>query len=329
MGLSKYIELHAHLDGAITVDIAKELANLQNINLNASSDNELLNMLSVPDTCNSLNDFLKCFALPLTLLQTEKAITKAVYLVLEDMKKDGVVYAELRFAPQLHTKRGLTQKSVIEAAIKGLQQSNIPANIILCCMRGDNNDKENDITVELAHKMLTNHKGVVGVDLAGAEGLYPTSNYKKLFEKANNYGIPFTIHAGEADGIDSVITAVNMGARRIGHGVRIAGNEEVIKLIADKKICLEMCPTSNQMTKAVDNMKDYPIIDFLNKGIKVTVNTDDSAIERTKLSKEFAYLERELGLTKNQEITIFNNAIESAFTTDDIKQELKKLVKNP
>ncbi len=322
----KFIELHAHLDGSITPRIAKELASLQNIKLNADNDKQLLNMLSVPDTCNSLNDFLMCFELPLTLLQTEQAISRAVYLVLEDMRKDGVVYAEIRFAPQLHTRCGLTQKMAVEAVIKGIRNSSIPANAILCCMRGDDNDSENDMTVEIAKDMLVKHGGVVAIDLAGAEGLYPTSKYKKLFEKASKYGIPFTIHAGEADGVESVIEAINMGACRIGHGVRMAGNEEVMKLIADKKICVEMCPTSNKITKAISDMKDYPIIDFLNRGIKVTVNTDDSAIERTTLSNEFKYLEKEFGLTRRQEIEIFNNAVDGAFTTDIIKEELKKLI---
>lgn len=326
MRINKYIELHAHLDGAITVDIAKELSKLQDIKLNANNDEQLLNMLSVPSTCNSLNDFLKCFDLPLTLLQTEKAITTAVYRVLENMRKDNVVYAELRFAPQLHTKCGLTQSMAVKAAIKGIEKASIPANIILCCMRGDNNDTENNTTVEIAHDMLTKHGGVVALDLAGAEGLYPTSKYTKIFEKANKYGIPFTIHAGEADGVESVISAIDMGAVRIGHGVRIAGNEEVMKMIADKKIYLEMCPTSNKITKAIQDMRDYPIIDFLNKGIKVTVNTDDSAIERTTLSDEFRYLEKEFGLSKKQELDIFNNSIEAAFTTQEIKEKLKKII---
>ena len=99
-----------------------------------------------------------------------------------------------------------------------------------------------------------------------------------------------------------------------------------MKMIADKKIYLEMCPTSNKITKAIQDMRDYPIIDFLNKGIKVTVNTDDSAIERTTLSDEFRYLEKEFGLTKKQELDIFNNSIEAAFTTQEIKEKLKKII---
>ena len=225
VSMNKYIELHAHIDGAITVDIAKKLAKLQNVTLEAKNDEELCSMLTVSDDCESLNDFLKCFELPLKLLQTKEGLSEAVYLILEDMRKNNVIYAELRFAPQLHTQQGMTQKMAIEAALDGIKRALIPANLILCCMRGDGNEEQNDLTVELAHKYLVKDGGVVAVDLAGAESLYPNTSYKKLFKKVSEYGIPFTIHAGEADGAGSVMEAVNMGAARIGHGVRIAGNK--------------------------------------------------------------------------------------------------------
>ncbi len=328
---NKYIDLHAHLDGSITVDIAKKLAGMQKIKLPAGSDEKLIDMLSVPETCQNLNDFLRCFELPGSLLQTKEAISESVYLVLETMKKDGVVYAELRFAPQLHKRSGLTQEEVILAAAGGLKRArgelDMPANLILCCMRGKGNEDENNETIELAHKYLVKDGGVVAVDLAGAEALFPTKDYVALFAKAEKYGIPITIHAGEADGADSVKAAIEMGAVRIGHGVRIDGNEEIMRLVKDKGIYLEMCPTSNRQTKAVEDMKKYPFMKFFERGIKVTINTDDMAIERTSLSKEFRYMEEEFGLTPQQEQTILVNSIDAAFTTDEIKEMLKRDIK--
>lgn len=318
----KYIDLHAHLDGSITVDIAKKLAELQNISLPSKNDNELLNLLSVPESCENLNDFLKCFDLPLTLLQTKEGLTEAVYLVLENMKSDGVVYAEIRFAPQLHTKKGLSQEEAVLAAVEGLKKSSIPTNLILCCMRGEGNEKENDITIELAKKYLVKDGGVVAVDLAGAEALFPNGKYTELFKKANEYKIPITIHAGEALGEESVISAIQMGAVRIGHGVR--SGEKALKAILEKGIFLEMCPTSNRQTKAVENMDSYPLLKFLDLGVKATVNTDDMAIEGTTLSKEFKYLEEKFGLTPKQEKILLSNAVDAAFTNDEEKEKLRK-----
>ena len=150
-----YIDLHAHLDGCITVDIAKKLAALQQITLPAATDEELLSLLSVPDTCENLNDFLKCFDLPLSLLQTEEALEEAVYLILSEMRKDGVIYAEIRFAPQFHTQKGMTQETAIQSALRGLKKSPIPGNLILCCMRGSSNQQENMETLDLARRYLT------------------------------------------------------------------------------------------------------------------------------------------------------------------------------
>ena len=296
-----YIDLHAHLDGSVTVDIAKKLAALQNIALPTDNDEELLALLSVPDSCESLNDFLQCFELPGRLMQTPEGLQNAVTLVLENMAQDGVIYAELRFAPQFHTLGGMTQEQAVQAAVAGLKNAPIPGNLILCCMRGEGNEKANEETLALAKKYLVKDHGVTAMDLAGAEALFPTVNYLGLFEEAKEAGIPYTIHAGEADGPESVRTAIQTGTKRIGHGVRSMEDEAVMELIREKGITLEMCPTSNRQTHAILDMKQYPLVRFLESGIRVTVNTDDMGIERTCLSKEFDYLKREFGLTEEQQ----------------------------
>ena len=188
-------------------------------------------LLSVPDDCESLNDFLECFELPLTLLQTPEGLTEAVRLVSNNIESQGVIYAEIRWAPQLHTDNGMTQEDAIKAALEGLKKTNLKANLILCCMRGEGNEKQNNETLELAKKYLVEDGGVVAIDIAGAEALYPTSKYSDLFAKAREYGIPFTIHAGEADGPDSVKNAIEYGAKRIGHGVRSYEDPTVVELI--------------------------------------------------------------------------------------------------
>ena len=320
----QYVDLHLHLDGAVTVPIAKELAKLQGIELPAKDDQELERLLSVPEDCESLNDFLECFDLPLSLMQTPEGLREAVHLIADNIQSQGVIYAEIRFAPQLHTDQGMTQEDAICAALEGLKETMLKANLILCCMRGEGNEAQNDETLELAKKYLVEDGGVVAIDLAGAEALFPTKNYRELFARAAEYGVPFTIHAGEADGAESVRLAIEYGAKRIGHGVRIMEDPEVMRLVKEKGVTLEMCPTSNRQTKAVENMDEYPLLSFLEDGIKVTLNTDDMGIEGTTLAKEYAYMEQKFGMTPEQERKALSNAVDAAFTSENTKAELRR-----
>lgn len=321
-----FIELHAHLDGSITLDIAKDLMQSQNFPL--LDDEELLAKLTLPPSCESLNDFLKCFEMPLTLLQTKESLKRATYLILENMKNQGVIYAELRFAPQLHTQKGLTQEDALLAVLEGTKEASIPCNLILCFMRGEGNEKENEETLELAHRYLTVGHGVVALDLAGAEALYPTKKYKELFKKAYDYHIPFTIHAGEADDESSVKDALSFGTKRIGHGIRIQKDSLLLKEIKEKNIGLEMCPTSNRQTKAVSNMNEYPLSYYLELGLCVTINTDDMAIEGTTLKNEFDYIEKQYNISYEQELQLLKNAISCAFCSDITKEKLLQTIQS-
>ena len=321
--IDKYIDLHIHLDGAITLDIAKKLAKIQNITLPTNNDTELEKLLSVPDDCKSLDEFLKCFDFPSSLMQTKEGLSESVRLVADNIQSQGVIYAELRYAPQNHKLKGMTQEESIQAALDGLKKTSLKANLILCFMRGNGNEAENEETLELAKKYLTKDGGVVGLDLAGAEGLYPTSKYKDLFGKAKEYGIPFTIHAGEAAGADSVKDALDFGAVRIVHGERSGEDKDVINTLKNKGIALEMSPTSSRLTHAVEDMTKYPFMEYLHNGIKVTLGTDDMGIERTTIAKEFEYMEKNYGLTYEEKKTLLLNSVDAAFTTDEVKKDLR------
>ena len=346
-----YIDLHLHLDGAITVEIARQLAQIQNISL-PKDDAELERLLTVPPDCQDLNEFLECFDQPLRLMQTRSGLREAVRLVGQNIRSQGVIYAEIRFAPQQHTSQGMTQEDAVQAALEGLQDlakagraeadcpdsghgegapagigsehAGLKANLILCCMRGEGNDELNEETLRLAKEYLVEDGGVVAMDLAGAEGLYPTERYRELFGKAREHGIPFTIHAGEADGADSVRAAVEFGAQRIGHGVRMREDPAVVELVRAHGIFLEMCPTSNRQTRAVEDMSLYPLTDYLEDGIRVTLNTDDMGIEGTTMAEEFRYMEREHHLTGAQKRMLLMNAVEGAFTSEEVKEQLRK-----
>ena len=318
------IELHCHLDGSITLDIAKKLAKLQGIKLPSENDEELEKLLSVPPTCESLTDFLKCFELPLSLLKSPEGLKEACKLILKKKAEEGLKYIELRFAPQLHCSDGFTQEDAVLSALEGIKSCdelyNIHCNLILCCMRGEKTHDANMETVLLAGKYLVEDGGVVALDLAGAEALFKTRDYWVEFDKARKLGIPFTIHAGEADGWESVKCALDFGASRIGHGVRIDENPEVLKYVIDHRIPLEMCPNSNRQTKAVSDMKKYPFRKYLEEGVRVTVNTDDPAICRTTLNQEFEYL----SLKQDEKRRVLKNAVEAAFTSREVKDSLMK-----
>ena len=292
--MNKYIDLHLHLDGSLSEDSVNELCRMQDIKI---PDN-LISLLKCPENCQDLNDYLRCFEFPLTLLQTEDAVTYAVERLCHET---DYRYCEIRFAPQLHTRMGLTQKQVIEAACKGLKEN---YRLILCCMRGGNNEE----TVKLCPDFMG--RGVVALDLAGAEALYPTRDYKHLFEMAAKENIPYTIHAGEADGPESIRDAVNMGASRIGHGVRAIEDKSVMKLLADRKIPLEMCPTSNLNTRVITDIRDYPIKKYLDMGIVVTVNSDNMSVSNTDVKKELKLIKDSFGIDED---ILLMNAERSAF----------------
>ncbi|MBP5359160.1 MAG: adenosine deaminase family protein [Treponema sp.] len=234
----------------------------------------------------------------------------------------------MRFAPQLSTQKGLTQRQVISAALEGLRESDLHTNLILCCMRGNDvsTHRANMETIELAHEFLVEDGGVVAVDLAGAEAIFPTHLFKREFDAAKKYSIPYTIHAGEAAGAISVQEALELGAYRIGHGIRSIEDEKVLDRIIQEGIPLECCPTSNKITKAIENMNDYPLRELLSRGVKVTVNTDDMAICRTRLSKEFEYIRETFKITAEEEKQLYLNAVEAAFCSKQTKDELRALI---
>lgn len=321
-GKNCLIDLHQHLDGSISVSIAKKLAAMQNIDL--PDENTLAKLLSVEPDCRDLNQYLEKFALPLSLLQTREAISESVYLLLNELQSQGLIYAEIRFAPQLHTDKELTQEEVIRAAIQGLNRGSLPGGLILCCMRGSDTHGANLETVRLAAEFLG--EGVLALDLAGAEAIYDTGNYEKEFSLARQLGVPYTIHAGEADGPGSIRKAIGYGAKRIGHGVRSVEDKDLLRFLAEKGITLECCPTSNLQTQIFPSIHDFPARVFLDAGVKFTINTDNTSVSATNLRREWELVIDAFSLTDEEVKTILLNAVDAAFTGEDMKQTLRDAI---
>ena len=322
----KFVELHYHLDGSISCEVALAAAEKQGMKLPTTDKAILKSILKVPPGCKSLTEFLKHFQLPGSLLQTKEGIIEAVYQCQEHFKKNGGIYLEIRFAPQFHVFKGLTQKEAVEAAVEGLKKSDLKANLILCIMKIPvDNKKANIETIEVAREMLVKDNGVVALDIAGDELHFPTENYEEEFALARKYGIPFTIHAGESDGHKSVDTAVKFGAKRIGHGINSYQSEETMKTLKEKNIILELAPFSNFCTNCA-SVDDYPFDKLLKAGLKMCLNTDDMAIIGNHLIDEFAFIVSRYDVTKMQVLDLIYNAIEGAFTTDEVKAELRKVI---
>ncbi|MBQ8118218.1 MAG: adenosine deaminase [Lachnospiraceae bacterium] len=321
--LTCMIDLHLHLDGAISMESARQLAKLQDIPI-PETDEALNALLTVSPDCKDLNEFLEKFAFPCSLLQTREGLENAAFNLCTELIAQGVMYAEIRFAPQKSCDRKLTQREAIEAVLAGVKRSGLPCGLILCCMRDADNQAENRETVELCGEYLG--KGVCALDLAGAEALFPTADFADLFAEAGRRGIPFTIHAGEADGPKSVQCALDLGAARIGHGVRAAEDESLMERLAAAKTPLELCPTSNLNTAIYSDLSGFPLRKFMERGILVTVNTDDPSIEGTTIAREYELLIRQFGLSGDEVRQLLRNSVEASFAPEALKEKMREQI---
>jgi len=317
------VELHVHLDGSVKPSTLIQLAKKQGKSLPTYDEQQLLAFMQVDQQCLSLNEYLATFDFVLPFLQTAEALELVAYELVAQCAEQNVKYVEVRFAPHLHTQEGLSINQIYEAVINGLERGEQQYNVIARCigiiLRG--HDKENQLeTVEIAAQYLG--KGLVAVDLAGAEALFPPALYIEPFDKAKQLMLPITIHAGEAGGADNVWTSIaQLHASRIGHGVRLQEDEKIFNDVKQLNIPLEFCPISNIQTKAVESWEQYPIKNYMDRGIRVTVNTDNLTVSNTNLTKELVTLIEKCDLSIDQLIQLQFNAVESIFLEEHLKTQ--------
>lgn len=317
-------DLHLHLDGSVSVASARRLAEIENVSL-PDDDDELKDLLMVSEDCADLNEYLERFSLPVSLMQSEESLKTAAEDLCNTLSDKGLMYAEIRFAPQKHCEKGLTQKEVVKAVLEGIKASGFDAGLILCCMRdGADNRAENLETVRLSSEFKNN--GVCACDLAGAEALFPNENYIYVFEEAKRLGVRLTVHSGEALGADSVRIALENGADRIGHGVRSEEEEAVVGLLREMDIPLEICPTSNINTCVVKSISELPVKKFMEQGIRVTVNTDNMSVSSTDIKNELKKTVKAFGFGVPELKTLLVNSVTASFADDTLKEKcLKKI----
>ena len=314
------VELHCHLDGSLNVDSVQEMLKEQGI---LYEREELKKRLEVNSDCASLTEYLEKFELPLLCLQTKAGLKRAAYELVRDVTAEGVKYIEVRFAPMLSTAKGLSCAEAIRYVVEGLKEGEreygVFASAIVCAMRHHSLEQNLQMLHE-ARPFIG--KGVCALDLAGDESSFPTKLFRELFEKANEWDIPFTIHSGECGSVENVREAIAFGAKRLGHGIALRQSADLRKLCKEKGIGIEMCPTSNQQTKAVNSWENYPLKQFLEEGLLVSIHTDNRTVSGTTMTQEKIIARERLNLSEEMVVQCTRNAIETAFATDEVKKQL-------
>ena len=320
--------LHDHLDGGVRPATITDLARQQEYTKLPSRDpRKLRAWFHRGARRGSLPLFLEGFVHTCAVMQTEEALERVAYEMMEDMHKDGVVYVESRFAPVFHTERGLHWDDVVNAVLRGLERGRkdfgVEFGLILCAMR---NMKLSQEMAELAVDFR--ERGVVGFDLAGEEGGFPPKKHVDAFHYIQRENFNITIHAGEAFGKESIWQAIQWcGAHRIGHATRLIEDigldkrdrSKIVKMgylaqyVLDKRIPLEICLTSNVDTGAVKSLREHPFGLYYRYRFRVTLNTDDRLMSNTTMTKEFRIAHTVFGLDLDDLEKLTINAMKSAF----------------
>lgn len=322
------IELHCHLDGSVRPETMYELLLEKGETLEAKNLEDFKELVMIKGECKSLKEYLEKFGYPLRVMQEKENIERITYELLEDLSKENVKYVEVRFAPYLHMEEGLLFDQVVESVLRGMKRAKEDFKIIsrgiLICMRHEAVEQSMKV-IENGEKYL--NKGIVGVDLAGNEHDFPPEIHERAFKMAHEKGYNITIHGGETGIVENIAKSIDLlHARRIGHGTAAIKDNKLMELLKEKGIFLEMCPISNLQTKAVNSINEYPIREYLDRGIKVTINTDNTTVSNTSLSKEYKLLIDELDFTIEEIIKLIDNSVEASFISEEEKEELRKVI---
>ena len=319
--------LHDHLDGGVRPQTVIELAKDQKYTKLPTKDpRELAEWFQRGAQRGSLPLFLEGFEHTCGVMQTEEALERVAYETLGDMKDDGVVYLETRFAPVFHRDKGLHNETIVRAVLRGLERGKkdfgVHYGLILCAMR----NMEPKVSQEIAELAVDfRNQGVVGFDLAGEEGGYPPKKHVDSFHYIQRENFNITVHAGEAFGKESIWQAIQWcGAHRIGHATRLIEDMKVkdgqvlsmgtlAQYVLDKRIPLEICLTSNVHTGAVKNIDEHPFGIFYRYKFRVTLNTDDRLMSGITLTDEYLAAAEHFGLTIEELEKVTINAMKSAF----------------
>lgn len=308
--------LHEHLDGGLREATLLELLQQCGMPTPAADVPGLARWFDARAHAGSLTEFLQGFALTVQAMATPSALERVAFEAAEDALADGCVLAEFRVAPLLFEAHGLTGEAAVEALLAGLARSALPSGLIVCAMR----HLPESETIRAARVALRyQDRGVVGFDLAGAEFGHPPGEHDRALALCRDAGLPLTLHAGEADAAERVLEAVRLGARRIGHGVRLAdalhdpARQALVDEVRERGAHLEVCPTSNVHTGAAASISAHPITALWRAGVSLSFHTDNRLMSRISLSSEAQTLLQETTLAPVDLLRMELQAAEHSF----------------
>lgn len=344
------VSLHDHLDGAVRPETILDLAAEAGLQLPANDARALGDWFTKQSDSDSLVDYLKSFDYTVGVMQTAANLTRVAREFVEDLAADGVIYGEVRWAPEQHLTNGLSLDDAVEAVQQGIEEGedaadrgghSIRVSQILSAMR------QSDQALEIAELALDHReRGVVGFDIAGPEDGFPASGHREAFDLLAENFMPVTVHAGEAAGLASIRSALIDGrALRLGHGVRIVSDLDVInrdgdevqvkfgdlaRWVRDREIPLELAPSSNLNTGAIEawgtELADHPFDLLYQLGFAVTVNVDNRTMSRTSLTRELALLVDAFGYDLDDLEAFQFNAASAAFLPVEEREELVEMI---
>ncbi len=329
------VELHHHLDGGVRTKTIIDLAKKYSVAIPETDPEALQDWFERGCVLKSLPLYLETFSVTTSVMQTEEALERIAYETVLDWKAENVVYGEVRFAPILHTEKGLTMEQVVLAVLSGMNQGSretgVSFGLILCAMR----NQSPNVSLEVAKLAVAfRDRGVVGFDLAGGEAGYPPEKHIDAFEFIRRKNFNLTIHAGEAFGLESIWQAIQVcGAQRIGHGTRIVDDMsldglriekmgDLAHFVLDKRVPLEMCITSNIGTGAAESVAKHPFFMLLRNHFRVFLCTDNPLMSKTNMTKEMQLAADNYGLSLKDLEKISVNAMKSAFIHHEEKLRL-------
>lgn len=318
------VELHCHLDGSIRPQTLQKIAARQQLPIEQNLTLLQKQMQVAPD-CQSLDDYLTCFEVVLPYLQTVEALEMAAFDVMEQAYEDGVCYLELRFAPTLSQRKGLSLEAVISAVCSGViaaeKKYPIHGNVLICGMRTD--------TAAAVEEVITNwqtqaHPKAVGFDLAGPEKDHFIRDYQPALNTLNEQAQHLTLHAGECGCAHNIVEALAAGATRIGHGIALKEAPTIRQQLKAHSFLIEACPTSNVQTQAISSLAEYPFRLFLEEELAFCLNTDNRTVSGTTLTKEYQQAVTHFAMTAAEFYHLNEQALQFSFAPAELKKELQE-----
>jgi adenosine deaminase len=313
------IELHLHLDCSLSYNVVQAMAP-------SITREEYQQNFIAPAKCTNLVDFLTRAPRSIALMQTVEQLRLVTFDVFEQLQRDNVLYAEIRFAPLLHTEQGLSGEQVVEAVneatVRASQATGTEARLILCTLRHFSTEQSLQ-TVQLVKRFQGT--AVAALDIAGDEAGFPIDAHIPAFQYAIEHSIPYTAHAGEASGPQSVWETLRyLHPSRLGHGVRSIEDPALVAHLRNEHIHLEVCPTSNLQTNIYDTYADHPINRLYELGLSLGVNTDARTITNITLTQEYEQLHRFFGWDAEHFLKCNLQALHASFLPQAVKQHLER-----